>query len=93
LAQRICARLAFSQTTYLSNLLGYGNVVLSTAASGDGFIFNKVPRPADVVGVVTEYNVRAKRAEKYRSLNDTLELLRYYHAAQLERDEIKRPSA
>ena len=83
----------FSQTTYLSNLLGYGNVVLNTAGSGGSFTFNKVPRPADVVGVVTEYNVRAKQADKYRPLNDTLELLRYYHAAQLERDEIKRPSA
>ncbi|NTU84166.1 MAG: PH domain-containing protein [Chloroflexales bacterium] len=82
-----------SQTTYLSNLLGYGDVVLSTAGGGGSFTFNKVPRPADVVGLITEYNVRAKRADKYRPLNDTLELLKSYHEAQIQRDELNRPPA
>jgi hypothetical protein len=83
----------FSKTTYISNLLGYGNVVLSTAGGGGEFTFTRVPRPADVVGIITEYNVRAKRNDKYRPLNDTLELLKYYHEAQIKRDELNRPSA
>lgn len=80
-----------SQTTYVSNFLGYGDVVLSTAGGGGSFTFFKVPRPAEVVNLITEYNVRAQRASKDRALNDTLELLKYYHEAQLQRDEINRP--
>ncbi|HMQ31678.1 MAG TPA: PH domain-containing protein [Chloroflexaceae bacterium] len=82
-----------SQTTYLSNFLGYGDVVLSTAGGGGSFTFFKVPRPGEVVSLITEYNVRAQRASKDRALNDTLELLKYYHEAQLQRDEINRPPA
>jgi hypothetical protein len=80
-----------SQTTYVSNLLGYGDVVLNTAGGGGSFTFFKVPRPGDVVSLITEYNVRIKRTDKDRTLNDTLELLKYYHEAQLQRDEINRP--
>jgi Bacterial PH domain len=80
-----------SQTTYISNFLGYGDVVLSTAGGGGNFTFNRVPRPGEVVSLITEYNVRVKRSDKDRSLNETLELLKYYHEAQLQRDEINRP--
>ncbi len=83
----------FSQTTYFSNFFGYGNVVLNTGGGGPSITFNRVPRPSEVVSLVTEYNIQAKRAEKYRPLNDTLELLKYYHEAQIQRDEINRPSA
>lgn len=82
-----------SQTSYLSNLLGYGDVVLTTAGGGGAFTFSRVPRSRDVVAKITEYNVRFKRADKNRSLNDMLGLLRHYHDAQLARDEINRPSA
>lgn len=82
-----------SKTTYLSNFLGYGDVVLSTAGGGGDFTFSRVPRPADVVDRITDYNVRAKRNDRYRPLNDTLELLKYYHDAQIQRDEINKPPA
>ncbi|PDV97085.1 hypothetical protein [Candidatus Chloroploca asiatica] len=78
-----------SKTTYISNLLGYGDVELSTAGAGGNFTFHRVPRPADVVTKVTEYNVRFKRKDKDRALNDTLALLRHYHEAQIKHDEIK----
>jgi hypothetical protein len=81
-----------SQTTYISNLLGYGDVVLTTAGGGGAFTFSRVPRPRDVVTKITEYNVRFKRADKNRGLNDMLGLLRHYHDAQIQRDEINRPS-
>ncbi|WP_245863361.1 PH domain-containing protein [Candidatus Viridilinea mediisalina] len=81
-----------SQTTYISNLLGYGDVVVTTAGGGGAFTFCRVPRPRDVVAKITEYNVRFKRADKNRSLNDMLGLLRHYHDAQLEREEINRPT-
>lgn len=82
-----------SKTTYVSNFLGYGDVVLSTAGGGGSFTFEKVPKPGEVVNLITEYNVRAQRANKDRALNDTLELLKSYHEAQLQRDEINRPPA
>ncbi|RRR71427.1 MAG: PH domain-containing protein [Candidatus Viridilinea halotolerans] len=81
-----------SQTSYISNLLGYGDVVVTTAGGGGAFTFERIPRPRDVVAKITEYNVRFKRADKNRSLNDMLGLLRHYHDAQLERDEINRPT-
>lgn len=80
------------QTTYISNLFGYGDVVLTTAGGGTPFTFNRVPQPRDVVAKITEYNVRFKRADQNRSLNDMLGLLRHYHEAQLAHDEINRPS-
>lgn len=80
------------QTTYVSNLLGYGDVVLTTAGGGTPFTFCRVPQPRDVVAKITEYNVRFKRADQNRSLNDMLGLLRHYHEAQLAHDEINRPS-
>lgn len=80
------------QTTYISNLFGYGDVVLTTAGGGTPFTFSRVPQPRDVVAKITEYNVRFKRADQNRSLNDMLGLLRHYHEAQLAHDEINRPS-
>ncbi|MFV9507265.1 MAG: PH domain-containing protein [Oscillochloridaceae bacterium umkhey_bin13] len=79
------------RTTFISNLLGYGDVVLTTAGSGGEFTFLRVPRPRDVVNTIIQYNVRAKRQGETRVFNDTLTLLRYYHEAQLERNEINRP--
>ncbi len=78
-----------SRTTYLSNLLGYGDVVLTTAGSGGEFTFRKVPRPTDVVSKVIEYNVRSKRQKENRALNDTLTLLRHYHEAQIRHQELR----
>ncbi|WP_082909018.1 PH domain-containing protein [Chloroflexus islandicus] len=76
------------ETTFISNLLGYGNVVVETAGSGGKFTFTHVPNPRDVVTKINDYYVMFKRAEKERSLNDMLELLRHYHLAQQRHNEI-----
>lgn len=76
------------ETTFISNLLGYGNVVVETAGGGGKFTFNHVPNPRDVVAMVNEYYVMFKRSEKERSLNDMLELLRHYHLAQQRHHEL-----
>ncbi|MEI8306330.1 MAG: PH domain-containing protein [Chloroflexales bacterium] len=79
------------ETTFVSNLLGYGNVVLETAGSGGKFCFHHVPRPRDVVQKVNDYQVAFKRGEKEKNLNDTLSLLKHYHAAQLRYNELNTP--
>ncbi|NTW02085.1 MAG: PH domain-containing protein [Oscillochloris sp.] len=81
------------ETTFVSNLLGYGNVVLETAGGGGKFTFDHVPRPRDVVQKINDYQVVFKRNEKEKSLNDTLSLLKHYHAAQQRHNELNTPPA
>jgi hypothetical protein len=81
------------ETTFISNLLGYGNVLLETAGGGGKFTFDNVPNPRDVVAQINTYYVEFKRQEKEKSLNDTLDLLRHYHAAQQRHNEINTPSS
>jgi len=76
------------ETTFISNFLGYGNVVVETAGSGGKFTFLHVPKPRDVVTMINDYYVMFKRADKERSLNDMLELLRHYHLAQQRHHEL-----
>lgn len=76
------------ETTFISNLLGYGDVVVETAGSGGKFTFLHVPNPRDVVTKINDYYVMFKRADKERSLNDLLELLRHYHLAQQRHNEL-----
>ena|GEM_PF-411380 len=76
------------ETTFISNLLGYGDVVVETAGSGGKFTFTHVPNPRDVVSMINDYYVLFKRADKERSLNDMLELLRHYHLAQQRHNEL-----
>jgi hypothetical protein len=76
------------ETTFISNFLGYGNVVVETAGSGGKFTFLHVPKPRDVVTMINDYYVMFKRVDKERSLNDMLELLRHYHLAQQRHNEL-----
>ncbi|NTV62456.1 MAG: PH domain-containing protein [Oscillochloris sp.] len=79
------------ETTFVSNLLGYGNVVLETAGGGGKFTFDHVPRPRDVVQKINDYQVSFKRNEKEKAFNDTLTLLKHYHDAQMRHQELNAP--
>ncbi|NTW97496.1 MAG: PH domain-containing protein [Oscillochloris sp.] len=81
------------ETTFVSNLLGYGNVVLETAGGGGKFTFDHVPRPRDVVQKINDYQVAFKRNEKEKAFNDTLSLLKHYHDAQQRHQELNSPPA
>jgi len=81
------------ETTFISNLLGYGDVVLETAGAGGKFTFLRVPRPNQVVSTINEYIVNFKRGEREKNLNDTLDLLAQYHEAQKRYNEINPGSA
>ncbi|MGQ9925722.1 MAG: PH domain-containing protein [Chloroflexaceae bacterium] len=76
------------ETTFISNLLGYGDVVLETAGAGGKFTFLRVPRPNQVVSTINEYIVNFRRAAREKNLNDTLDLLAQYHEAQKRYNEI-----
>ncbi len=80
------------ETTFISNLIGYGNVLLETAGSGGKFTFAHVPKPRDVVAMINDYYVMFKRTEKERNLNDMLTLLRHYHLAQQRHNELLTPT-
>jgi hypothetical protein len=67
--------------------------VLETAGSGGKFSFHHVPRPRDVVQKINDYQVAFKRGEKEKNLNDTLTLLKHYHAAQQRHNELNTPPA
>ncbi|MEI7768454.1 MAG: PH domain-containing protein [Chloroflexales bacterium] len=79
------------ETTFISNILGYGDVVLETAGGGGKFSFHHVPRPRDVVQKINDYQVAFKRNEKEKNLNDTLSLLKHYHTAQQRHNELNTP--
>jgi len=78
-------------TTFISNLLGYGDVILETAGAGGRFTFTHVPRPNEVVTVISDYIVQFKRGEKAKTLDDTVELLTRYHEAQQRHNELNTP--
>jgi hypothetical protein len=81
------------KTTFISNLLGYGDVFLETAGAGGRFTFAHVPRPNEVVTVVNDYIVNFKRGEKAKALEDTVALLERYHAAQVRHDELNKAAS
>jgi hypothetical protein len=75
-------------TTFISNLLGYGNVLVETAGSGGKFTFTQVPNPRSVVGIINDYRREFENGKKERSMGDMLTLLRHYHSAQIKHNEI-----
>lgn len=67
------------RTTLVSRILGYGDVVLSTAGPGEGLTFHDIPNPREVVALINSYLEEFQKIQKERNLEDTLKLLRYYH--------------
>jgi hypothetical protein len=71
-----------AQTTFISNLLGYGDVFLETAGGGGKFTFHFVPDPQEVVNTVNDYIVQFKQGERDKAFNDVLDVLKLYHKDQ-----------
>ncbi len=78
-----------SETSFIGRIFGYGNVLIETAGAGGTLTFPRLPNPEEVVGVINDYRVRFRKGEKERGLNDTLTLLKHYHALEVEREEQK----
>lgn len=75
------------KTTLIGRLIGYGDVILETAGAGDALTFRDIPQPREVVSIIDAYQVEFYQTQKERNLEDTLKLLRYYHADQQQRDK------
>jgi hypothetical protein len=72
------------KTTLVGRMFGYGDVVLETAGGGQSLTFHRLPKPRDVVAKVNEYRVNFKKSERERTLQETLNLLKHYHAEHHE---------
>jgi hypothetical protein len=77
------------QTTFVGNLVGYGDVILTTAGAGADFTFTRVPNPSEVVDIINNYRDEFKKGEKERSLNEMLTVLHHYHEAQKRHNELR----
>jgi uncharacterized membrane protein YdbT with pleckstrin-like domain len=73
-------------TTLFSRIIGYGDVWMELAGSGDRLTFYNVPLPRDVVSVIDSYQGQFNKSQKERNLEDTLKLLHSYHELQQEDD-------
>lgn len=77
------------RTTFLSNMLGYGDVVVKTAGTGGEFTFARVPRPRDVSATLNQHISAFRRGERDKAIDESLNLLRRFHTYQDELGELK----
>jgi hypothetical protein len=66
-----------------ANIFGYGDVVISTAASDEGFTFIMVPKPQLVQAVIfqklNQFRVRDERRRAAQRQQELIEALSVYH--------------
>jgi hypothetical protein len=77
--------------TILENFfgLGYGDVVIETGGAGGGrFTFFHVPDPHGVQATINDYLTDYRKHEKERQLQDSVALLKLYHEAQADHNEL-----
>jgi hypothetical protein len=72
----------------IEGILGYGDVIITTAGGGGKFTFEHVPDPRGVQATINNYLTYFKRRETERNLKGTLDLLQQYHKLQLEHGEL-----
>jgi hypothetical protein len=72
----------------IEGILGYGDVIITTAGGGGKFTFEHVPDPRGVQATINNYLSYFKRRETERNLKGTLDLLQQYHKLQIEHGEL-----
>ncbi|HMQ31561.1 MAG TPA: PH domain-containing protein [Chloroflexaceae bacterium] len=77
------------RTSFLSNMIGYGDVVVQTAGKGGAFTFARVPRPRDVAATLNQHISAYRKGERERTLDESLSLLRQFHLLQSRLGELK----
>jgi hypothetical protein len=75
------------KTTLFSRIVGYGDIWLELAGSGDRLTFYNVPHPAYVVSIIDNYQGAFNRSEKERNMEDSLKLLHSYHDLHQEQHD------
>jgi hypothetical protein len=74
--------------SFIEGLLGYGDVIITTAGGAGKFTFEHVPDPRGVQATINNYLSYYKRRETERNLKGTLDLLEQYHKIQVEKNEL-----
>ena len=74
--------------SFVEGLLGYGDVIITTAGGAGKFTFEHVPNPRGVQATINNYLSYFKRRETERNLKGTLDLLQQYHKLQIEHGEL-----
>jgi hypothetical protein len=74
--------------SFIEGLLGYGDVIITTAGGAGKFTFEHVPDPRGVQATINNYLSYFKRRETERNLKGTLDVLQQYHKLQLEKNEL-----
>jgi hypothetical protein len=74
--------------SFVEGLLGYGDVIITTAGGAGKFTFEHVPDPRGVQATINNYLSYYKRRETERNLKGTLDLLEQYHKVQIDRGEL-----
>jgi len=72
----------------IEGLLGYGDVIITTAGGAGKFTFEHVPDPRGVQATINNYLSYYKRRETERNLKGTLDLLQQYHYLQGQHGEL-----
>ncbi len=72
----------------VESILGYGDVIITTAGGAGKFHFEHVPDPRGVQATINNYLSYFKRRETERNLKSTLDLLQQYHRLQIEHNEL-----
>jgi hypothetical protein len=74
--------------SFIESLLGFGTVVVTTGGAGGGrFTFNHVPNPRGVQATINDYLTDFRKHERERQLQDSVQLIKQYDAAQRARGE------
>ena len=74
--------------SFIEGMLGYGDVIITTAGGAGKFTFEHVPDPRGVQATINNYLSYFKRRETERNLKGTLDLLQQYHKLQIEHGEL-----
>ncbi len=67
------------RSSFIGQMIGYGDVIIETAGAGEPLTFLRLPKPREVVATIEDYKIKHKQTEKQRTLNDTVQLLKHYH--------------
>jgi hypothetical protein len=76
--------------SFVESILGFGTVKIRTGGGGSGneFTFEHVPNPRDVQMTINDYLTDFRKSKREQGLQDSVALIREYHALQRERGEL-----
>jgi hypothetical protein len=74
--------------SFVENILGYGDVTITTGGGAGNFTFKHVPDPRNVQATINDYLTDFRKREKERAQQATIALLKQFRAAQRDHHEL-----